>query len=157
MIPSHSHVVVPFHSHMNMIFFVLNHIATPCLSIVWPIGRSSLNNTPCSAEVAAEADQQLRRMLGAGVVPSAIGCRFSAWGSDPYAQGSWCFPVAGACDSDAAGSMDAGDGVHQTWADRAVLYAGECVSIDHAGTAHGAYAVGQVLLQLNPAPHSAVN
>lgn len=59
------------------------------------------------ADIAAEATATLRAMFGAELVPDAIGCAHSTWGSDPFARGSWSyFPYR--ADSS---SFDPGNGV----------------------------------------------
>lgn len=105
-------------------------------------------------QIAQEATAALRQAVGGTMeVPDPIGCTHSSWGSDPFAMGSWSFhrhrketqkkeTVKLKTTEDDNESFCSGHQEGGCEKCRRMLYAGEAMSVEHRGTAHGAFISG---------------
>lgn len=106
----------------------------------WPViagffgGELSAELERDGADAMADfAAGELAGLFGAGIKAHLSPIAGSAWGADPFARGSYSMALPGHADDRAKLSAPV---------DNRLFFAGEACSIEHFGTAHGAYLSG---------------
>lgn len=84
-------------------------------------------------EIVADAMKTLRRVFGKAA-PDPLDWQITRWASDPLSRGSYSFNALGSSPEDRAALAQPIGG--------RIFFAGEAVSMDFFGTAHGAYLSG---------------